>query len=57
MYIKTIKQLLAASIMLSCVFTQNDGLVIKKYDNGGIKVEGNYTNGVRDGSWSEYGII
>ena len=46
MYIKTIKQLFAALAMLSAIFAQNDGLVVIKYDNGGIKVEGNYTNGV-----------
>ena len=40
--------------MLSCIFAQNDGLVISKYENGGIKVEGNYANGVRNGSWNEY---
>ncbi len=54
MYIKTIKQLFAAVILLSCILAQNDGLVISKYDNGGIKVEGNYANGVRNGSWNEY---
>ena len=54
MYIKTTKQLFAALIMLSAIFAQNDGLVITKYDNGGIRVEGNYTNGVRNGEWAEY---
>ena len=54
MYIKTTKQLFAALIMLSAIFAQNDGLVVTKYDNGGIKVEGNYTNGVRNGAWAEY---
>ena len=54
MYIKTTKQLFAAMVMLSAIFAQNDGLVVTKYDNGGIKVEGNYTNGVRNGEWAEY---
>ena len=53
MYIKTIKQLFAALAMLSAIFAQNNGLVVTKYDNGGIKVEGNYTNGVRNGAWAE----
>ena len=54
MYIKTIKQLLAALAVLSAIFAQNNGLVITKYDNGGIKVEGSYSNGVRNGGWAEY---
>ena len=54
MYIKITKQLATASIMLSCIWTQNDGLVIKNHENGGVKVEGNYVNGVRNGSWVEY---
>ncbi len=54
MYIKTTTQLFAALAMLSAIFAQNDGLVVTKYDNGGIKVEGNYTSGVRNGAWAEY---
>ena len=42
--------------MLSSIIAQNDGLVITKYDNGGIKVEGNYTNGLRNGYWNEYWV-
>ena len=54
MYIKTIKQLFATLAVLSAIFAQNNGLVITKYDNGGIKVEGSYSNGVRNGGWAEY---
>ena len=54
MYIYNNKQLLAAIALLSIMWSQNDGLVITKYDNGGVKTEGNYVNGVRNGAWAEY---
>ena len=54
MYIHNNKQLLAAIALLSIMWSQNDGLVITKYDNGGVKTEGNYVNGVRNGDWAEY---
>jgi len=54
MYINNNKQLLAAIAMLSAVWSQNDGLVITKYDNDGVKTKGNYVSGVRNGDWAEY---
>ena len=54
MYINNNKRLLAAIALLSIIWSQNDGLVITKYDNGGVKTEGNYVNGVRNGDWAEY---
>ena len=54
MYINNNKQLLAAIAMLSVVWSQNDGLVITKYDNNGVKTKGNYVSGVRNGDWAEY---
>ena len=54
MYIYNNKQLLAAIAMLSIVWSQNDGLVTTKHKNGGVKTEGNYVNGVRNGGWVEY---
>ena len=54
MYIYNNKQILAAIAMLSIVWSQNDGLVTTKHENGGVKTEGNYVNGVRNGDWAEY---
>ena len=54
MYIYNNKQILAAIAMLSIVWSQNDGLVTTKHENGGVKTEGNYVNGVRNGNWAEY---
>ena len=54
MYININKQLLAAFILISLTWSQNDGLVITKYPNNGLKTEGNYVNGVRNGDWAEY---
>jgi antitoxin component YwqK of YwqJK toxin-antitoxin module len=48
------KQLLTAVLLLSATWAQNNGLVLTKYPDGGLKVEGNYANGVRNGAWSEY---
>ena len=41
MYIYNNKQILAAIAMLSIVWSQNDGLVTTKHENGGVKTEGN----------------
>ena len=54
MYIYNNKWLLVTIVFLSMAWSQNDGLVTIKYDNGGLKTEGNYINGVRDGDWTEY---
>ena len=55
MYIYKNKQLFTAiAVMLSFLWSQNDGLVITKHNNGGVKSEGNYINGVRNGDWAEY---
>ena len=54
MYIYNNKWLLATIALLSMAWSQNDGLVIVKYDNGGVKTEGNYVSGVRNGDWAEY---
>jgi antitoxin component YwqK of YwqJK toxin-antitoxin module len=54
MYIKTMKQILTAVLLLSAIWAQNDGLVITNYPDGGLKVEGNYASGVRNGAWAEY---
>ena len=44
MYIKTIKQLLAALAVLSAIFAQNDGLVVTKYNNGGYLTQKSLNN-------------
>ena len=48
------KQLFTAVLLLSAMWAQNNGLVVTKYSDGGLKVEGNYANGVRNGAWAEY---